>query len=219
VKVGPYWERSARAIKPYNCFRLRVCVLCHIKAVENTNLITEMTFKFRFPKWAFFSKNETEYTKGCISQAAFEDNSVRMLESSTIEYCLLRYVPNVVSNEGVSIAVIFIDASDLQNGTCAMSLAADWPNKVRLLDPDSDLAMLAALLGEIRDRLLSPTERVDMIHQLEDSFSNGIQVSERRKCMVPLEPKSIDTVALALLTKTSNKSVGSSVRHGETCQA
>ena len=124
-----------------------------------------------------------------------------MAEPSTIEYCLLRYVPDASSDKGVSIAAIFMDPSDLQNGTCAMSLAPDWQNKVRLLDPDSDLAMLGALLGEIRDRLQSPTERIDMINQLEDSFSNGIRVSERRKCMVPWEPKSIDTVALALLTE------------------
>jgi Protein of unknown function (DUF3037) len=94
-----------------------------------------------------------------------------MTGSTNIEYCLVQYVPNVVRDERISIAAIFIDSSDLQNGFCTVSFAQDWQNKVHLFDPDSDLEMLRALLAEIRGRLLSTSERSDMIRQLEDSFS------------------------------------------------
>ena len=42
------------------------------------------------------------------------------------EYFLLRYAPNVTMDEGVSIAAIVIDPSNLEKGLCAMSLATDW---------------------------------------------------------------------------------------------
>jgi Protein of unknown function (DUF3037) len=124
-----------------------------------------------------------------------------MTGSTNIEYCLVQYVPNVVRDERISIAAIFIDSSDLENGFCTVSYAKDWQNKVHLLDPNSDLAMLQALLTEIRGRLLSTTERSDMIRQLEDSFSNCVQISQRRKCPVAPRPETIGAFARELLGK------------------
>ena len=104
-----------------------------------------------------------------------------MTEYTNVEYCLLSYVPNVLSCEGVSIAAIFIDSTDPEEETCTVSFAENWQTKVRLLDSDSDLEMLAALLTEIRDRLLSKHDRRDMLRQMEDSFSNVVQVSQRQE--------------------------------------
>src|ERR1700722_6919945 len=95
--------------------------------------------------------------------------------STSVEYCFLNYVPNVVSNEGVSIAAIVFSPRDLEAGVCAMIYAPSWQTRVRVLDPDADLETLEALLLEIRDRLLSPSDRSDMIHQMEDSFSTSFR--------------------------------------------
>jgi predicted lipoprotein len=124
-------------------------------------------------------------------------------EYTNIEYCLLSYVPNVLSCEGVSIAAIFIDSTDPEEENCTMRFAEDWQTKVRLLDLDSDLDMLAALLTEIRDRLLSKPERRDMIRRMEDSFSNVVQISQRQKCPVAPRPETIEAFARELLGKTS----------------
>jgi len=113
-----------------------------------------------------------------------------MDESSNVEYCLLRYVPNVTAEEGVSIAAIFIDVNDVDKEVCAITVAPYWQERVRLFDPDSDLEMIEATLAELQDRLRSPASR-NMLHQLEDSFSNVIQISDRKKCLFPANSKSV----------------------------
>jgi hypothetical protein len=125
------------------------------------------------------------------------------MSENSVEYCSLLYVPNMLSDEGVSIAGIFIDPIDIENGICTMAFAADWQKRVRRLDPHADLKMLGALLAEIRRRLLSKDQRSDMIYQLEHSFSNVIQVSQRQKCAVGSIPETIDVFAQELLEKTS----------------
>ena len=126
-----------------------------------------------------------------------------MTTSTSVEYCLLHYVPNVLSDKSVPVAAIVIPSGDLEIGAFAMIYAADWHTRVRVLDPDADLEILEALLSDIRDRLLSPGHCADMIHQLEDSFSNVIQVSQRRECTLDSNPNAIETLARDLLEKTS----------------
>lgn len=126
-----------------------------------------------------------------------------MTQSKSVDYCLLRYVPNMLSEKSASIAAIFVTSGDLENGICTMVCAPDWETTVLDLDPDVDLEMLNALLTEIRDRLLSARQRSEVIRQLEDSFSNAIQVSERRKCPGVLSPEAVEAFARSLLRETS----------------
>ena len=139
--------------------------------------------------------------------------------STNVEYCLLNYVPNVLSDKSVSIAAIVFPPGDVEAGVCAMIYAADWRARVRVLDPDADLEVLEALLSDIRDRLLSPSHCSDMIHQLEDSFSNIIQVSLRRQCMLDSSPNAIETFARGLLEKTSKLWSSLSSTQASTCEA
>jgi len=142
-----------------------------------------------------------------------------MTESSNFEYCLLHYVPSLLSDKSVSIAVIVFNSSDLENGICTMICAADWQTKVRILEPNTDLEMLSVLLTEIRDRLLSPSHRSDMIRQMEDSFSNIVQVSQRRKYRFDATPEAVGAFARRLLEGTAKVSSGSSVARAVTCEA
>jgi len=118
-----------------------------------------------------------------------------MTESRIVEFFYVQYVPNVVGDERICIAAVTIDP----DGICTMALVADWQTRVRCFDPDSDLTVLGALLREIQMRLLVPGERSEMIRQMEDSFSNVIQVSERRSCSVPDRFQSAEAFAHALL--------------------
>ena len=126
-----------------------------------------------------------------------------MTAPSNVEYFFLHYLPNPISDNSVSIAAVLLDSNDLDNGICAMCFAADWQRRVRLVDPNSDLKMLEAMLEEIRDRLRSPEQRADMIEQMEGSFSNVIQVSERRKCSLEASLANIEDYANTLLQKGS----------------
>jgi hypothetical protein len=125
------------------------------------------------------------------------------MATNRIEYRTVRYVPNVISNESLSLAVIFTDACDLQGGVCTMIVAALWPTKVQQIDPDCDLKMIEALLSEIQERLLSTSERVDMIRQLDDSFSNLLQVSDKQRLPAAWCLDSIEEFAHELMGNAS----------------
>jgi hypothetical protein len=140
-----------------------------------------------------------------------------MAESRNLEYCVLRYVPNAIGKEGVLLAAIFIYPGDPDKETCAITFAPHWQEKVQLFDPDSDLEMIEATLVEIQDRLRSPTS-LYMLDQLEDSFSNIIQISDRKKCPLPANSRSVWAFAQALLGKTSTGSPQSPVLHSAAYQ-
>ena len=104
-----------------------------------------------------------------------------MSAAKNVEYFILEYVPVAVCYQSISIAAVFLDCTDFEAGMCMMSIADDWRAKVRFLDPNADLEMVGALLTEIETRLSSKSDRFDCVRQLEDSFSNVVQISPRRK--------------------------------------
>ncbi len=154
--------------------------------------------------------HEGLYSQEPRSEIIILSEGRKMNESRNAEYCFLQYVPNIESDKSVLMAVILIDPDDSTKGICSMSISANWQRNVRFVDPDADLDVLAASLKEIQDRLLSPRHRAEMIHQLEDSFSNVIQVSPRRKCSVAPKPESIEAFACKLLREKSTESYSSS---------
>jgi hypothetical protein len=126
-----------------------------------------------------------------------------MSEAKTIEYFSLTYMPNAASKTGVPIAAIFFDASDLETGFCGVRLASNWERKVRGIDLHVDIRMLRASLIEIRDRLLSGEQRQQMIGELENAFSNAIQVSPRAALPASFPRENIDRFAGQILNDTS----------------
>jgi predicted DNA-binding ribbon-helix-helix protein len=168
-------------------------------------------------------ENEEKYTEGCTSRKPQVDTNAgrrnSMATSSKLEYFFLQYIPDIVSGESVSIAAVFIDPTDLDHGICRVSLAGNWQSKVRRLDPDADVEMLEAVLTEIRTRLLSSVQRSEMIRELEDSFSNALQISYRRKCPISSTPENIAAFAHEIFDKPSNTARGSSRTRALTCDA
>jgi len=124
-----------------------------------------------------------------------------MATSNALECCLLSYMPSIVGDKTVPLAVIFLGPAGKGAGYFIMYVAADWHDKVRVIDPGGDLEMVGAILSEIRAKLASASERSEMIRQLEDSFSNMIQISERRKCSFLPGPGAIKDFARELLGK------------------
>ncbi len=96
------------------------------------------------------------------------------------EFSLLRYVPDPVRNEFVHIGVL-LRAGITGTGTrpvLGVRFTADW-RRVRCLDPEADTEMLEALESELRRRFAEEPEG-NLMHVLEDSFSNCVQMSESR---------------------------------------
>ncbi len=108
------------------------------------------------------------------------------------EFSLLRYVPDPVRNEFVHIGVLLRAGqaeSEKTDGTrpaarriLGVKFTADW-RRVRCLDPEADTEMLEALEAELRRRFAAEPEG-NLMHVLEDSFSNCVQMSESRGYLV-----------------------------------
>ena len=98
-----------------------------------------------------------------------------MTEHKHCEFLLVRYVPDAVKGEFVNIGVVVLDTG---SGNAEARFLRDWRRVLRL-DPAADLEMLAAVTADIRQNLTAGDgDRQRMLHLLNDSCANTIQVSE-----------------------------------------
>jgi hypothetical protein len=93
------------------------------------------------------------------------------------EFFLLQYVPDPVRNEFVHVGVVLREMGrDGGSGPVAsVRFTSDW-RRVRCLDPDADTGHLEALESELRRRFQAEPEG-NLMHVLEDSFSNSVQMT------------------------------------------
>src|SRR5580698_382434 len=102
-----------------------------------------------------------------------------MLSRRECEFFLLRYVPDPVRNEFVHVGVILREVS---GPVAAVRFTSDW-RRVRCLDPDADTEYLEGLESELRRRFAEEPEG-NLMHVLEDSFSNSVQVTRAKAYLV-----------------------------------
>src|SRR5580700_11060480 len=112
-----------------------------------------------------------------------------MMERKQCEFQLIRYVPDPVKNEFVNIGVL-VRAEGEQS---VLRFTRDW-GRVRCLDPDADTQMLEALEIEVGQRLATqPADhRRPIVGVLEDSLSNGIQITETKAYLAETFPAGLD---------------------------
>jgi hypothetical protein len=111
-----------------------------------------------------------------------------------LEFFLLRYVPDAVKDEFVNVGVVMVEAGANGAGFADVRFTRDW-RRVRCLDPQADVEMLAALEREIRGQLVSTHDREVLLRRLEDSFSNVIQLSPAKGCLA--EDPAVEIEAMA----------------------
>jgi hypothetical protein len=124
-----------------------------------------------------------------------------LISTAKIEYLFIEYLPTIDERRSISIAAVLFDADHMEHGFFNMTFVPLWQTRVRIFDPNADLEILESLLSEIRDRLLSPLD--EMVRQLEDSFSNNIQVTKRRPGPSNSSPQTVESFAHALFPQTS----------------
>ncbi len=117
-----------------------------------------------------------------------------MAAKRQLEFFLLRYVPNAVRNEFVNIGVVMVEGGAHGDGFADVRFTRDW-RRVRWLDPQADVDMLEALERDIRKRLSSNEDRTILLRQMEDSFSNAIQLSATQRCLAEDPVAEIEAVA------------------------
>jgi hypothetical protein len=120
-----------------------------------------------------------------------------LLERIPCEFFLVRYVPDPVKGEFLNIGVVLREVSReaASRGASAetrVRFTRDW-GRVRCLDADADVGLLEALESEIEARLqLREKDPKPVLEQIEDSFSNSIQMTEPRACLAESLPAELD---------------------------
>jgi hypothetical protein len=119
-----------------------------------------------------------------------------MADRRQLEFFLLRYVPDAVKDEFVNIGVVMVEAGAgaAENRFADVRFTRDW-RRVRCLDPQADVEMLAAMEREIRGQLATAQDREALLRRLEDSFSNVIQLSPAKGCLAEDPAREIETMA------------------------
>jgi len=117
-----------------------------------------------------------------------------MADRRQLEFFLLRYVPDAVKDEFVNVGVVMIEAGANGAGFADVRFTRDW-RRVRCLDPEADVEMLAAVEREIRGQLATTRDRGVLLRRLEDSFSNVIQLSPVKGCMAEDPVAEIEAMA------------------------
>jgi hypothetical protein len=117
-----------------------------------------------------------------------------MPDRQQCEFYLLRYVPDAVKDEFVNLGVVLVDSSHT-SGFADVRFTHDWKH-VRCLDPDADVEVLAALENEIRKHLsVSGDERAELIRQITETFSTGVQATDAHYCLTESPADELDTLA------------------------
>lgn len=97
-----------------------------------------------------------------------------MRERRQCEYFLLRYAPDVVRNEFVTVGVLLREAA---SGWFDVRFTRDW-KRVRCLDPEADVEVLEGLEREIRERMAEgEASQKWLMQRMSDTFANSIQLT------------------------------------------
>ncbi|MGH9563670.1 MAG: DUF3037 domain-containing protein [Terracidiphilus sp.] len=107
------------------------------------------------------------------------------------EFQLLRYVPDAVRNEYVTIGAILREAgTDGEPARCEIQFTRDW-RRVRCLDPDADTALLESMESELRRRLAEePNGKLMRI--LDESLSLNVQMTEPKAYLAESMPAGME---------------------------
>jgi len=105
-----------------------------------------------------------------------------MADLKQFEFYVLRYVPYVVKGESVNVGVLLLEPRPNGFGFADLHMTSDW-RRVRCLDAQVDIELLQSIEPDIRAQLRHPQDVGTLLHKLEDSFANSIQITGRQVCL------------------------------------
>jgi hypothetical protein len=130
-------------------------------------------------------------------------------ERKQCEFFLIRYVPDAVRNEFVNIGVLLREAGGAVGQGPVLQFTRDWA-RVRCADPDADTAMLEALEGELRGRLVEAAQDGvrPLMDLIEDSFSNMLQITESKGCLAESMVSEVESLMRVYVEPRKRQSAG-----------
>lgn len=132
-----------------------------------------------------------------------------MAELSQCDFMLVRYVPNAIRGESVNLGLVLFDHET--NGY-EVRFTRD-SRSLRRLDPDADVELLEAVEREVRERLNDGgDDRKRILHLLQDSFSNAVQVSAPKAVLTEAPAREMDRLEEMYLKRIRRTARGARFR-------
>jgi hypothetical protein len=120
---------------------------------------------------------------------------------------LLRYTPNPLLDASITIAVLVQE--DGTGKFSAVRFIADW-DSILAFDPFADLEFLDKLKNYIEESWTDSNQRQRILHQMEDTFSNTLQITHSAVVTNEIEPE-IERIVDLNLRRAAYSELG--VRH------
>jgi hypothetical protein len=114
-----------------------------------------------------------------------------------LQFFRICYSPSMVAGTSINIGVVLCDPS---GGFCGVRFLEDW-QPVRFIDPDADIEMLEALGRDIEGQFRR-CKGEEILKTMKDSFSNAIELSPGRVCLVNDPAKEIEKLGSQYLGKS-----------------
>jgi hypothetical protein len=134
-----------------------------------------------------------------------------MTDLKQFEFCLLRYVPNVVRGEFVNIGLLLFEPNTDGFGFADLRMTSDW-QRATCLDKQIDIEVLQAIETDLRTRLKHPEGVGSVLRQLEDTFANSIQISPRQSCLAMEPTQELETLCSLYLDDPQLESLPAAAR-------
>ena len=116
-----------------------------------------------------------------------------MADLKQLEFYVLRYVPYVVRGDFISIGVLLVEPRPNGFGFADVAMTSDW-RRVQCLDRQVDIEILQSLEPCIRMQLQHSQGVGMLLHKLNDSFANLIQMSPRKVCLAEDPARELKTL-------------------------
>lgn len=116
-----------------------------------------------------------------------------MADLKQLEFYVLRYVPYVVRGEFVNIGVLLFEPRANGFGFADVRMTRDW-RRVYCLDRQVDIEVLQGVEAYIRMQLQNSQDVGMLLHKLEDSFANLIQMSPKEVCLAEDQTQALKTL-------------------------
>jgi hypothetical protein len=118
------------------------------------------------------------------------------------DFLLMRYVPDPFKNEFINIGVLLLGRNHEFAG---VRFTRDWA-RVRCLDPQADVDILASLESDIRNQLDgNPESRKQFLYRLQDTLSTGLQLSSPNALLSQSPQEDLDQLARTYLERVRPK--------------
>ena len=124
-----------------------------------------------------------------------------MENAKQCDFLLMRYVPDTFKNEFVNIGVVLLGR---ENDFADVRFTRDW-GRVRCLDPQADLEILQSLETDLREQLQSAESRRQIVHRLQDTLSNALQITEPNAFLSQSPEQDLEQLARTYLERTPAK--------------